>query len=291
MKLSTFFDNLNNKIDDFDVSTDIINDIHTRFADQEIPDQYADVLTKIISRKEAMIDKEIADHHQKKVFSNLTKAQTNRLLAQNFSDDEISLINQLSVEERLDKILEIQKSKISSHFSQSETDKVKQYEELMQREKERADKFQQTIISKETEFQKREENIRNEYLLSSYLDSVKYRTDTVPRETAISIMKNELKSFLDVRNAKLIFVHNNPKIVMKDDETEEYYDENNKSIKLNNLIIRLAQSQNLVDRTVIEKSNSTDPSKVIKHSVGAKKTDSSDYYKNFMNTLLLKKSK
>ena len=285
MKLSTFFENLNSKVDDFEISTELHNELLTKFSEQEIPDDYANILTKFISKKEAYIDKDIAQHHQQKVYSNLTKAQTNRLLAQNFTDDEISLINQLSVEDRIEKILELQKTKITSLYSQNESDKIKHYEALVNNEKERVEKFQQTLLQKEQEVGKIEERIRNEYMLNSMLDDVKYRTDTVPRATAKKILKTELEAYLSQRGAKLIFINDTPKIVHRDDETEEFYDENNKSIRLNNLIVRIAQSQNLVDNKVIEKVNSDKPAKSITN-FDSKKTDTNDYYKKFMNNFL-----
>lgn len=281
MKASDFLQGVLSR-SNVEIDSETQNEIIQKFAGVDVPDKIVEpVLNNIITKDAAAVDKDIASKHKTKIYDNLTKAQTNALLAAGYSQDEVSIINNMQLEDRISKIVEINTNKVTAKFSASETEQIALAKAQAEAEKTRADSYQEKLLKKDEDFRKQQESLRSEFMLDSLVEKISYKKDGIPVQTAINVMKSELKSWLNARSAQIIFVEGRPKIVSAQDPTEDFYDENNKPILVDRLLIRIAQSQNLVDNKVQEpKPNPGNSSRVI--PVRDSKTSAKDYFNDLV---------
>lgn len=282
MKAIDFVNQVLNRTN-FEVTPELTETLNQKLSGVDVPDEVEKSLINIISKETALVDKEIAAKHKGKLYDNLTKSQTNALLASGYSQDEISIINNLEFDQRVSKILEINTNKLKAQYSASETEQIALAKKEALAEKERADNYQQRLLSKEEELRQREVSLRNEYSLNGFIDKVRFKADGLPKDKAANLLKSELNSYLHSKGAKVVFESGQPRVVNSDDETEDYYDENSKPVNLDRLLIRLAQSLNIVDKSVVEpKENSK--TKTVNFNAGPKTAN--DAYKKTLNKLL-----
>lgn len=285
MKASEYISNILSKTDrEFDAVT--IEEINKRLAGIDVPDAIVESLSDIVSKKAAMVDRDIAERHKNKLYDNLTKSQTNALLAAGYTQDEVSVINNLDINDRLNKIIEINTNKLKTQYSASETEQIALAKKEALAEKERAEMYQNQLLKKQDDFTTYKTTLENETKLNYMIDKIRFRTDGIPKDKAAELLKSELNSYLKSRNAKVVFQNNQARVVDINDETEDYYDENNKLLDVNRLTIRLAQSLNLVDKNVTEpKENGS--KKII--NVGGGKKSTTDVYKKTVEALMKRK--
>lgn len=288
MKASDFLKNVLNKAEvEIDSATEA--QIMNNFAALDVPDTIIEpVMNNIITRNQAKVDKDIAERHKNKVYENLTKSQTNALLAAGYTEDEVALVNNLPLEDRVRKIIEINTNKVSSKFSASETEQIALAKKQAEAEKARADEYQSKILKKEEEYRARENDLKNEFQFDTLLDVVPYKKDGIPKRNAMDILKRETQAWLSARNAAVVFVDGRARTVNADDHSEDYYDENNKPVVIERVMLRLAQSMNLVGKEAIEpKQEPGTKKKTI--SFHTAPSSASDYFRNFTSSLMQKR--
>lgn len=195
----------------------------------EVSDELEGLVTEIAklqNEKSALANRQIAEQIFQKKKKEIDKAERTKLVEKGFSDTEINEILALNLEERISKIAELIEHKAKQKFALSESERIKQEEELRRQEKERADRLQSQMLEIEkrykTEMEKERAALRLQYLISSIP-----KNDTIPPAKANKLIQAEVEEMLKRDNAKLIEVNGTLKVVNAEDETLDVFDDRN----------------------------------------------------------------
>jgi nicotinamide mononucleotide adenylyltransferase len=214
----------------------------------EIPDAVADILPKLLTEKAAKSSKEINSFFENKYNERLTKLQINKLAEAGFSDNEINEIKKLKPEERLLYIAQVERERASLANNASVDERVAEMEKRLKEAEAKVLAYQKSLIDKDKHYASVIQGIKMETDLNNALATIKIRKDGIPLEAAYKLIKDEMRTQLEIMGASLQFVNGYPKLVRADDNSLDYYDENNNLVDGNKFIISIVSKLNLLDK-------------------------------------------
>lgn len=213
----------------------------------ELPDNVGDILPNILTPKSAKSNKDITSFFDTKFNERLTKTQVAKLQEAGFSEAEVAEIKKLSPEERLVRVAQIEREKASSVLNTSVDERVASFQKQAQEAEAKALSYQKALLEKDKYYASVIEGVKMETDLNSFLSSIQFRKDGIPRDAALKLVKDELKTALEVAGAQLTFINGFPKLVRRDDNSLDFYDDGNNLVDAGRFIFAIANRLNLVE--------------------------------------------
>jgi hypothetical protein len=218
-----------------------------RIPNLDIPDEFETVVqgfANLHTEDSAKSSKTLAEYHVNKHRDNATKAMTSKMQADGFETAEIDEVLRMPFEDRWQSIAGIVKEKERKNYSLTESERVKLAEDKAAREKERADRLQQVNIEKEINMKRQWEDQLMEYDLHGFVSNMAFN-DNLPKDKAVKLVVDEVKSKLNGANAKLTRSGNQLRLVQADDTALDFYDERNNPVYLQAFVENVMQENNL----------------------------------------------
>jgi DNA-binding transcriptional MerR regulator len=214
----------------------------------ELPDSVAETLNNILTSNSAKSNKEIASFFEKRFSERLTKAQIQKLQEAGFTESEIEKIKNTPAEARPIVASQLADERLKKEYSASVDERLAQYQKQMEEYENKVQSYQKALLEKDKYYAGVIETVKMETDLNNFISTIQFRKDGVPREAAIKLLKDELKTQLELMDAGLTFINGYPKLVKKDDPTLDYYDEGNNPVDAARFIYSLATKLNIVEQ-------------------------------------------
>lgn len=213
-----------------------------------LPDSVSEILPKVLTVGSAKANKEVASFFENKINERLTKAQVQRLEAAGFTQDEIKAIRGAKPEDRVLLVAELEREKNNKVLNSSVDERVKEYEARVREYEAKVANYQRMLLEKDSYYANKIEQVRMENDLNAVINSLPIRTDGIPKEAAVRLLKDELRTKLEMMGAQLQFINGHPKLVRADDASLDYYDDGNNLVDAYRFIAGVASGLNLLDK-------------------------------------------
>lgn len=207
---------------------------------QEVPDEANAILSAIDqfhTEKSALANRKIVEKAYEKKLKELQKALKSKLSEFELSNEEIDSIVLSNPEEAFASFGKKLEEKYRQRFSLSESERVKQEEELRRQEKERAERLQSQLLELDKrykqEIERERANLRLQYLIAQTPKS-----DIMPADKANKIIMTEIEDMLKRDNAKIVEVGGTLRVVNAEDETLDVFDDRNVRVTIEDYIKR-----------------------------------------------------
>lgn len=216
----------------------------------ELPDSATELTSKLLTEKAAKANKSIEKYFEDKVNKALTSLQVQKLKDLGFDDSQVKEISQLAPADRIAHIIEIQRQ-LSGVTTNATIDEVeKRYKKIEEELRAKLSAKDQALLEREKHYNAKVEEARNDSEFSSFLSTFNFRKDGLPKERTYALVKEDVNKFVSSIGGVLYFINGNPKLMRANDPTMELYDDNNNLIDAKQLIYKIADGLNVLEKNV-----------------------------------------
>jgi len=223
--------------------------------DAELPDSVTEALNHVLTFKSAKSNKELASFFENRFNERLNKTQVQKLQEAGFSESEIEAIKKTPLEERAISVARIVEEKKKAEYSESVDERLKTLQRQIEEYEQKINGYQKSLLEKDKYYSNVIEAVKMETDLNNFINTIQFRKDGVPRDAAIRLLKDEIKTQLELMDAALTFINGYPKLVKKEDATLDYYDEGNNPVDAARFIYGIATKLNIVEPATQAQSN------------------------------------
>lgn len=201
---------------------------------------------KLLSLDAAKSSQDIAQFFNQKYNQDLTRAQTAKLQASGFSDDDISIINQLDVTERTSKIIEIQKNKLESQLGFSADERVKTLENQIKDWQSKAETYQRALDEERKKAQNEISKYQQTQNIMSFISSLPVRKDIFSADELQKSIYEKAQIEAARLNGQIVYRNGKMEVVSTEDGMTKIYDEFFNPVSAEKMIRDVAQNNNLL---------------------------------------------
>lgn len=250
MKLNTLLQEVINKVADQQSKQELFDGLRS-LHDIDIPDHYERLvpeLARLIPESDAPRKKDIADKVISSYRQDLDRSQYSQLVNMGLEESDIKEVMALNLEERTSKVADIIKSKLQKQFSMTESERNMEINSRLKAEKERADRYQQSLLEREKDFNDRLSRYSIDTELKAVILSHEF-TDILPDEriryrTAVQAVEDKINAV----GGRLLLSNGQLKLVDADDETKDIWDSSNRVMTVQGLVEKTLSELNLIKR-------------------------------------------
>lgn len=248
MKLQTLFDKLLEKAEIPAEKRGAILEKSANLLSQELPEEATEIVAAIdnfLTEQSALANRKISEQVYNKKLRELNKALKTKLQNFGFESNEIEdIISAKNIEEAFEGFGKRLEDKLKKHYSLSESERIKQEEELRRQEREKAERLQNQILELERRYKNELERERA-LLRLQYLIAQTPKNDSLPNDKANKLIINEIQEMLKRDNAKLVEVNGHLRVVNAEDESLDVFDDKNVRVTIDDYIRRAIKEARL----------------------------------------------
>lgn len=235
-------------------------------------------IEKLHNEKSALANRNISEQLINKKKKEIDKVTRSKLLERGFSENEIDAVLSLNLEERAAKIAEITEEKLRQKFSLTESERIKQEEELRKQEKERADRLQSQIFEIEKRYKNDLEREKVKLKLQYLINSTP-KNDSLPAHKANKLILGEIEEMLLRDNAKIVEANGQLKVVSAEDETLDVFDDRGVRITVESYINKALKETKLEPK----ESRSNIRSTIVFSETAPKNSSTNQFLQQFLH--------